>query len=354
MVHLKRIYFIAFVLLNFFPLFALNDNFFLVAQNLSSNETTNYQGQSYSNLLIGEKATSKHFIHLLYDPIRPYAVHTCGIKEACPDAWIEASGIRSCYEYDKHAYGFKNRGYNITIGIQAPLYNDILLGTALFYEEDYYTFNLEGRGHEYSLLGGFYALYRPKDFYIFADLFGGVSFGKISRTSIINLASYQNDGRPQAQTYDLYIESGFDLFNNCFIIQPFVGINAEYNNWQALRENGGNIASINIKRTKYFELSSRLGLHLYTDASPSLITFGLDANWAYRLTKFNGYRYMVFQQSGSSHILESVNLAPNSLEFCLYLSKEVNNSLMLYIEGSSELWRNASEGSLSLGILYKW
>jgi hypothetical protein len=354
MVHLKRINFIFIILMNFFPLFFVNDSCFLVAQELVSYGANKNQGQSYSHLLISEKVSVKHFIQLLYDPIRPYAIQTCGITEAYPDTWLELSGIRSCYDCDKQAYGFKNRGYTIASGVQAPLYNDILLGAALFYEADYYTFNQEGRGQQHSLMAGFYALYRPKDFYVFANLLGGGSFGKISRTSIVNLVYYKNQGRPKAQLYDLYVESGLDFFNNCFIIQPFVGLNIGYNNWKSFTESGGNAASLNINKTNYIDVSSRLGLHLYTDPNPSLITFGIDVDWAYRLTRFNGYRYMTFQQSLSSNIIESVNLAPNSLEFCLYASKEMSNSLMLYIEGSTELWRNAAEGSLSLGILYKW
>lgn len=306
-------------------------------------------GEEYSNLMLLNTATSLHFTNALYNPIREFTSKSCSLRGCASNSWFDASAIASDYANDNNSYGFKSVGATLVGGIQSNIACNLMLGLGFFYEYDDITFKDAGEAYRHTLLGGVYALYRSKCFYVFADVNAGYNFGSLKR----DMLGFSNQSNPKSTQLSCYAEFGFDMFRNksAYLLQPFLAVNTTYSNWQAFVEKGDLVTQLTNRGRNDVEAMTRLGFHLYSQGnSDSLMAIDLD--WAYRATNCYNYKTILFNNSSDS--VYGLNLARSSFEASAYLSQKISCNLKAYIEGSTRIWPKAIEGSLLAGLSLDW
>lgn len=303
-------------------------------------------GEVYGNLMLANSVTGTHFINAIYDPLRSFLACPASINTCAAQSWVDVAGIGGSYSSNNSSRGFSSGGVNIATGLQAPLCSNLVIGAALFYEYNNISFQDTGCADSNTILGGLYALYRPQNYYLFADLNGGYSFNHLSKTGF-GLITKSNPG---AGLLTFYAETGRDINFSRFLLQPFFGVNISYNAWNNLNEDGDNLLTLSSNSRNYTEVTSKLGLHLYYKTDYGML-LGLDADWACRLTNRYDYRNFMYNKEFTAY---GVNLSRNSFTAGLFASKQINYQWRAYGEGTLRAWSQAIEGSILAGITYSW
>lgn len=310
-------------------------------------------GEQYMDLMLLNNSISMHYVNAIYNPLREILASSCYVNHGHSRVWGDISAIGSNYSKDIYDNGWSSNGFNAALGIQSSLSIPLVVGATLFFEQNHINFNSVSSATVNSVMGGLYALYRPKSYYVLGSLNGGYSFQNIER----KVLDYQNKFNPGSGLSNLYIEAGKD-FSNVFkpiLLQPFAAINLSYNYWGNIDESG--YLPINANSKNSFEAFTRLGVHLYTINSNDIL-IGMDLNWNYRVSSRINYRNITVAIPESNYSYNAniygLNLARSSFEGAIFASKPINKNWKVYGEGSTRVWSHAIEGSILAGVAYNW
>lgn len=253
----------------------------------------------------------------------------------------------------KSVHGATLDGYEITGGIQDTLYDNCTFGVAASYESDTLNYKGWGHGRSHTWLGGIYGLYRPEGYYVLADVAYGYSQNKVHRNIEIGTLSYKTTGKPNASQVTFYGEIGADWAYDCFLIQPFGGIEVGSYWRQQFTEKGASPWNLAIHKKNGTAVSSRLGVHL-TMNEFYCTTLSLDLAWMKRLTSSKNTIHGHFTDFGDSFNTFGLHGNNNSFDGAFTASTRVCDGLTLYCEGAWEVWERLSSYSILGGIKYTW
>lgn len=315
--------------------------------------------QPYANLLVIAEVTNHKFIKRLYDPLRLLVTShpCCAPDNCCPsgclvDTWFDAGWDRSNFRGNKNARGFSLKGFDVSLGSQMTVDNCWTVGVAGSYERDHIHYKVGGKGISNTYLAGLYTLFRPSDFYILSDLVLGYTQSKLKRHVDFGPYHFSNHGKPDIYQGTVYVEAGQDFGVDCFLFQPFVGIEAGYFRHDHIHERHSNLFSVNVKNKTHGTASSRLGIHFLTEMSCFKLFF--DGAWQYRMSSLHNRSHTQFQNFGKDFKIVGIPFARSSFDSALNLSATIIDGLEVYVEGQGQWWKDASTFSVLGGFIIAW
>lgn len=315
--------------------------------------------QPYANLLVTAEVTNHKFIKRLYNPLRLLMTsHPCCSADSCcstgcmVDTWIDSGWDRSNFRGNRNARGFSLKGFEVTLGSQVTVDNCWTMGAAACYERDHIHYKVGGKGISNTYLGGLYTLYRPSDFYVLSDLVLGYTQSKLKRHVDFGSYHFSNHGKPDIYQGTLYVEAGQDFGVDCFLFQPFVGIEAGYFRHDHIYERNSNLFSVSVKNKTHGAASSRLGVHFLTEFSCFKLFF--DSAWQYRMSSLHNRSIQHFQHFGKDFKIVGIPFARSSFDTALNLSATLVDGLEVYVEGEGQWWKDASTFSVLGGFIIAW
>jgi uncharacterized protein with beta-barrel porin domain len=342
-------------------------------------------GAQYTSLFASTEITNRQFIRRLFDPLRPQISNPCSFEDDVYDicsadgiiAWAEGSVGRSFLNGNKNVGGFKMSGYDVSGGAQKRLSPTWTLGVGLCYAINHVNYNIGGSTKSNTVLGAAYTLYRPRNWYFLTNLtFGSATndthkFFSVSRTAKIkkigeknkaereeeitkNLAYYIKS-RPNIGQLSMYSEIGFDWICNCMLVQPFVGIEADWFK-RSCKFDHSNLTSVRLVYSKkeIKNAYSRLGVHLTTPENNYDISCALDVAWQYRLTPARNDLKVKFAEFGEQFNLTGIPDERHSFDVAFTAWSEFMEGWTVYLQMSGERWKRLATYSFTGGLIFKW
>lgn len=317
--------------------------------------------EQYSNLIVAAEMSNEQFLQRLLNPIRPVLTSDPCCPDTCCNAarqglvWIDGGFQRSFLHGSVDAKGFKSKGYEMTVGAQAPLPADWLLGTAICYEHTLYDFNLNGSSHSNAIIAALYALYRPADYYFLTDFLYGYSKQKLQRSVEVGTKNYYVNGKPEVFQGTLYAEMGKDFRYCAFLFQPFLGLEGGYYKRTHVTEHSHKrfIAPAHIRESSRGMGHTRLGVHVSTESWCDCKA-SFDFAWRYRFTSLNNDMHARFQNFGGEYVIEGVKLKRNSFDGAIDITMKVCDCWSVYIEAAGQWWEKAAAYTLLTGTTISW
>lgn len=316
--------------------------------------------QPYANLLLTAELANHKFIQRIYNPLRPLVTsHPCCMPECCDchccqfDTWFDGGWTHNHLKGNRNARGLDTKGYEISLGTQATFDNCWTIGLAGSYEKDHLRYEVGGKGRSNTYLGALYTLFRPADYYFLGDAVLGYTQNRIKRHIDIGPNHFKARGRPDIFQGTGYLEFGKDLALDCFLFQPFIGVEGSYLRHDHINEHRShNLFTVNVRNRIYGTASSRLGLHLLTELS--CLKLYVDAAWQYRLTSRHNDSRQRFREFGDAFTITGIPLARNSLDSAINLSATIVQGWEIYVEAQGQFWKNASSYSALGGMIISW
>ena len=139
--------------------------------------------QQYTTIIPSAELANQRFQRDLYQSIRDLATSCIGCNCYFGDCeqWITGAYEKTNVHGSRNARGFRSEGYDISFGAHTRLTPFWTVGGAGFYEHDFFHYNVGGTGRSNTGLGAIYTLYRPCDYYFFADVTFGARDHRVSR-----------------------------------------------------------------------------------------------------------------------------------------------------------------------------
>lgn len=337
-------------------------------------------GQQYTALFTGTEIINRQFIRRLYDPLRPIISNPLSYEDDVYDlcsadgvkAWIEGTVNRSFLNGNKNASGFKMSGYDISGGAYKRLSSTWTLGAGLCYAIDHFHYNVGGSGKTNTVLGAVYTLYRPAHYYILADVTFGAGTNDLHRkiqfrnafispdSTLYRDVKYTMHSRPNITQTAFYGELGVDWNFNCFLLQPFVGFEANRFKRNCKIEKGEFPSRLSapmrltVEGKSATNMYSRLGLHLTTPENCYDLTCAFDLAWQYRWNSAHNHLSVRFLEFGDSFNITGVPDERNSLSMAFTVWSEIFEGWTLYVGASGERWKRVSNYDFTAGLIFDW
>lgn len=316
----------------------------------------------YTHLWVEAENMNQRFIRRLYDPLRSIITPQpccCAASDDCfpvdckMDMWVDFSWDRSYFKGNCNCKGFKMNGYEVTLGgLQTDAENCLTMGVAATYEKDRFHYNIGGSGDNNSVLGAFYALYRPETYYIVTDFVLGYSQQKVRRPIDVGRFHLEKHSKPRTYQAALYAESGIDFRSCYYLLQPFLGLEIDYCHLTGMHE-GDSFLAVKVKGKSHTTASSRLGIHCSFNPD-TCMTVAIDAAWQCRLTSLKNRNHERFATFGDEFLIKGAEIHRNSLDGTINLSVDMRNGWTVYAEASGQRWENASSYNLLGGVKFSW
>ena len=201
-------------------------------------------GEQYTTLLTMAELTGEQFVRRLYDPLRTLVTtYPCCNCWCCPTlgGWLEAGGGESFLDGSVNCHGLKMESYDVAGGVQTTCNCNLTLGAAATYAHDHIDYKIGGSGHNNTVLGAIYSLYRPQGYYILGDIAYGYSQDRVKRHLEIGDDSYRASSKPKIYQGIAYGEVGIDLCLpncTCLLLQPYGGLEASIFRRSQITESG--------------------------------------------------------------------------------------------------------------------
>lgn len=319
----------------------------------------------YTNLLMNAQLANQRFIRQLYEPLReiisrePNCCCACDCNGCCIgtegplEAWFEASGENTHVKGNKNSFGFRSRGYELSLGAQTTLNDFWTLGSAISYAHEFlhYSHSAHAKANDY--FGALYGVYRPCDFYLLSDITLGYRTEHLTRHIHFDDLKFKPHGRAKIFQSDLYVEGGKD-FNLCsLLLQPFVGVEIGYFRHGHFRESHADILNMNIAKRGCYIGNSRLGVHL-TARNDCNYTVGVDLAWQYRFTRLHNRIHERFNAFGSCFPIKGLHLERNSFDGAINLTAQVGCGWEIYTTLAGQWWERAHSYQFLGGVQTCW
>lgn len=321
-------------------------------------------GQQYTTLFSSTEFITRQFIRSLYDPLRFQIANPCSytdeVYDLCSskgiDAWISVSGGRSFLNGNKNAQGYKMSGYGVSFGALKRFTPVWTFGGAGFYANHHVNYKVGGGLKMNTLLGAVYALYRPAHYYALADVTFGYSKNSIHRR--VNFGTKERDyhllSKPNVSMVSFYGEAGFDWMYRCFLVQPFIGLEASRYVRERRKDSGFAPLRLNFSGKETENAYSRLGVHLTTPENCYDLTFAFDLAWQYRLTSAQNNQRVRFDAFGSPFTITGIPDDRNSISLGTAVWSEILEGCTAYLEASGEIWKRVTSYEFTAGVIFKW
>jgi autotransporter-associated beta strand protein len=329
-------------------------------------------GTQYLGMLVATELSGHKFLRQLYDPIRSIVTRTqpcriyyddpCCTSMCCEQwrpslsAWLEAGGGHTTiHGSHRGTRGLKLDTYDITGGIQSSVTEDWTVGLAGSYAHDDVSYHLGGNGVNRTGFIGAYGLYRPNCWYFFGDLAYGYSMNSVHRRIDLGDLHFAPKGTPKVHQVQAYIEAGFDVPFCKFLIQPFLGFEANLLRRSKLSEKGGFPLNLVLSEKERSNLYSRLGVHLTTDPMcHRRFALSVDLAWQCRLNHLSDRAHERFQFFGDRFAVKGFGTTRNSFDGAATLTAFLGDNWELFVELAGEKWSNASSWDVIGGVKYSW
>lgn len=323
-----------------------------------NNALAQMSGEQYTTQMFLADVVNMRFTRRLYDPLRAIITRMApseNCSECCEGnetlTWIEGGYSGTNLNTD-HGYGLNAKGYEIVVGSQCQLEDDLTVGAALGYYQDIIHYKTDGNSRMSTVLLGLYGLYRPECHYLLGDFTFGVSRNKMHRKTILADTTFQATGRYNILQGTFYGEAGFDYFYDSFLIQPFAGIEFGYAHRNAFTENGADPINLFVHTHDLFKSYSRLGGHFSTTLCK--VKLNLDLAWLYRLGNLGNVAKEHFESFGTDFNVYGASQQRCGYEGTLSLQAPVNDCVSLYADLYGSIWSKASTWSALAGIEVNW
>lgn len=326
-------------------------------------------GTQYLGMMVATELSGHKFLRQLYDPIRSIVTRTqpcriyyddpCCSKMCCEwhptfSAWLEAGGGHTSISGGKGPRGLKFDSYNVTGGFQSSITSDWTVGLAGAYEHDDVSYHLGGNGVNRTGFIGTYGLYRPSCWYFFGDLAYGYSMNSVHRRIDLGDLHFAPKGTPKVHQVQTYIEAGFDVPFCKFLIQPFLGFEANFLRRSKLTEKGGCPLNLVLSEKERSNLYSRLGVHLTTDSMCSRYALSVDLAWQCRLNHLSDRAHERFQSFGNRFGVKGYDMTRNSFDGAATFTAFLGDNWELFVEVAGEKWSRTSTFDVTGGVKYSW
>jgi len=314
-------------------------------------------GQQYTNRIVQAELNSSTFTHQIYDGLRSAVTtspcscaYPLDICEIC--TWIELGGGTAQFKGGKEVKGFNLNQFALAAGIHRRWTDCLIAGIAGSYENEKVNYKLAGHSHNQIFSGAVYGLYRPENYYVWADMAINCDWYNVDR--LINVGSLRFSSRSKPKTYQgsAYVEAGFDIFKCNVLIQPFVGIQAGYAKYNSIREHGSDF-DLRIGSKTQSIANSSLGIHATSDDLFAGINLSLDLSWQCRLAPLHPFLNAQFISFGDSFEIVGAPFARNSVYWGLTTSKRWTY-IEGYVQANGQQWSHASAYNFIGGINYCW
>lgn len=314
-------------------------------------------GFQYTNDVWMTEISIRRFLRRLYDPLRTL-VTDCDCCSLCDDpcskwtTWIETGGGFANL-HGKNAHDLHANTYQVTGGIQRTFSHVFTLGLAGSYEHHHVKYK-NGKENGNTEFLAIYGLYRPRVFYGLFDLAYGNTHNKLSRTIDVDNLNYTAKGRPNLHSCAFYGEMGFDLMNDCVLIQPFLGIQLGKNSRKHFKEDEANGIDLVFNKHDWTSTSSRLGLHLSKCHLSDFVDISLDVAWNQLWSSKNNSMTGRFREFGDTFRICGNHLDNYSFDYALTLATCPTECFKGYLEIGGEWWRHANACNVLGGIEFTW
>jgi len=312
----------------------------------------------YAMLLPQAELTNRRFIRSLYSSIRELAtIHTNCCNSSCEpiwSIWADSSYAHSSIKNTKAIKGFHIDGYDISLGAYASPNNDLTIGAAGFYALEHAHYNIGGSGKSQSSLGALYTLYRPTGYYVIGDFVFGCNRQRLKRPIDLGSIQLKKQGKSEIVRGTFYVESGKDFFWNCFLVQPFLGVELGFFQMNHFREHSVDpFLDVDVAQKSRANAYSRLGMHVTTQTI-SCLSLSLDIAWQYRLTSNNSDIKEHFITFGNAFSIDGISWQRSSIDAALNLSTLLGKGWEVYAEAAGQLWQKGLSYTLTGGIEVDW
>lgn len=343
----------------------------------SLNEMT---GQQYGLSYIAEESNSRQFLRRLYDPIRSI-VTTQMPKFSCEIAcdhpfypclqakpWLEVGGGQTFIHSNRNIKGVNVNNVEVSFGLQGTK-GDFTFGIAGSYDHRHMNYRLNGTGKADTGFGALYGLYRPVvspetfAWYVLGDLAYGYTNNIIKRHVDVSQERFFFKGDYSINQVFGYLETGFDLYHNIILIQPFIGFEAGTMKRSNIKEKGISSLNLSVNGKVLTNSYSRIGFHTTADStylskficSLPKISFSLDLAWAHRLTENSGFiSNEKFQSLSDNFKIRGIKIDRNSLDCALTVSLDIYSHWQVFVEAIGTYSRQNGNYNFLGGVSYLW
>lgn len=310
-----------------------------------------FSGFQYTNEVILNQISANRLVRRLYDPLRSL-VNNC-ICGSCAQssAWLEASdGCTTVHGKDSHKIHCNS--FDITGGAHQNIC-DFTLGIAGSYQYDHIKYK-DGKANCNTGYLGLYGLYRSCLFYGLADIIYGHRHNNLSREIHAGSLRSISHSKPITNNGTFYGEIGFDLFDGCILVQPFLALQVEKNWRRHIHESNRDGWGLDIPKRDWTTTTSRVGLHLSTCQLCDCIDSSLDIAWNQLLSSPKRSTVGHFQDFGDSFKICGNRLNDYSIDYAFTFAACLCDNIQGYIELGGEWMQRANTFNVVGGIKYSW
>ncbi len=315
-------------------------------------------GEQYTATALLAQDLNHQFIRRLYNPLRALvntsacACNPCGSNSRTGwSVWGDVSGGGARLLGDLNCSGLNLNAYEITAGMQTTV-EQFTWGLAGSYANSRVRYNIGGKENINSYFGGFYALYRPKHFYVLADFTYGHNKGRMYRSIDVGTTYLEPQSTPEIIEYAFYGEMGVDICYCDLALQPFIGVEVNRIWRKKVTENNALDFNLTVNELKKTYTLGSLGIHLAQSFCD--YAFGFDLAWIYRFTEYENTITNQFATFGTPINIEGVPVDRNSVEGTLYVTKQIGNGWNLYGELAAQVWNRFLSYDALVGIQTRW
>jgi fibronectin-binding autotransporter adhesin len=311
-------------------------------------------GEQYTALIPTLQKANQRFIRAINLPIRLNMFDPCDPPCEREGFWADIQYGRSFVKSNNNAKGYSVKIIDGFVATQMKLAPCFTGGVAMFYENDFFEFDLSGNAHTNTFLGSLFGVYQNNSLYALGDLLFGYSFNKLKRH--IDFDDFHESTKGDSQIYDagFYGEIGANFsYLPCLLLQPFAAVELDYFYRRQFRESGAGIADLRLKNQEYRGVDTFAGLRgkavfggleAIAEASWQHRFFNKDFNSINsRFEQFGNEFKIVGPKQGQDGILGSVMLALNAMD-----------GRKVFAEVYGEKWSHYSDYGFSVGFDINW
>lgn len=317
-------------------------------------------GLQFGNAFFIADLANRRFVRNIFDPLRPMIVanpcapYVCTTYRPEFDLWASLSGGAAFFHKGgNNINGFHLRDWAFTFGGHYQLCKQLTVGAAIAVEKDWISYRVGSARNRATLLG-IYSLYRPKRFYVFADINFGHHAIRNKRNIDISDTHFSSKSNQKINQLTGYLEVGLDFGLHTVLFQPFFAIETGWSRFGSFTEQTGAPFDLSVRGKSWNNSGTRLGFHL--SSAPLLVglSAAIDLSWNYRLSGKRNVISERFRDFGDCFKINGLRIHKNTLEANIFLSQQFNRCWTLYFAGDVIGWQNVFAFNLTAGVILSW
>ena len=265
------------------------------------------------------------------------------------EPWLQLEGGHALLRNGHTGKGFKDNYWGISGGVQHCLNPCCIVGAAVDYSFDRVHYNLAGHNRMDSSLGALYGALLLPDCYVFANVIGGYSEGRITRRIHFGNIDRSAHGKSRLSSVTGYAEIGGKFCAGVLFLQPFVGVEHGYYHRNGLREHGAKSLNLNLKSKCIATLDTLVGVHA-TTFFYDFLSVNLDLAWQHRFNAIGRKIQAKFEDFGKRFTVRGPEQAREGVIGALNVTALFCDWLIGFGEISGENWDHYSAWNVTGGV----